>query len=182
MREEGINVKEIAKPGVQVFDEGWIAERELPGRPVQIKEMLLVSEWDLWQLNTIIVNFLKAPPSGPKIQEVWTATLKEQLGEDIDINKTIEELIRSRLGLPVRRKLLQRTVQEVANLPTDELVNAYDQLKKDFWGLKAILAERKLVELTDEKGTTTFKLGDPHSIFDDKGNQRFAWIPLEKMP
>lgn len=182
MRAEGVNPNDIFGKGVQIFDDGWIAERELPGKPVQIKEMLLVGMWEIGQLYGILSGFAGAPPSGPKIREVWTATLKKQLGEDVDTNKTVEELIRNRLGLPVRRKLLQKTVQEVANMPTEELVKAYHQLVKDAWGLQAILAERRLEELTDDSGNTIFKLGEEHPYFFTSGNLRFAWIPLEKMP
>ena len=137
----------------------------------------------------IIGGFLKDRPTKQDIMRTWTSVLQIHLGEDIDLQKPVSEQIKNQLGLPIRNKLLKKTVFEIANLPADELVHLFRQLKEDLTDMRAVLSERKIrIEWTTtgegsgpEDDIRVVDLGRRDYWFPAKG-QDMAWISYEKLP
>jgi hypothetical protein len=182
MREKGVDPGSILEKGLSMFSRGWVAEKDSRTGLPQVKEMLLVGRLDLEILMGILAGFVKEPPASPKLIETWKNTLKGHLGDDIDLQKPIAELIENRLGLPIRMKILQKTLDEVAAVPPEGIVKAYKRLSDDLRRLRAIAGERELIQKVTEDGKIEWAQGAERKYWWPGKETEYAWIPLECLP
>ena len=105
--------------------------------------------------------------------------------ENVDINKTIAELIQNQLGLVVRKKLLHKNIDEISNLPPKELTDLYNGLKNDLRLMRGVLMEQDLaLEKKNEGGREIVKVKSLgfKKYWWQANDQEFAWIPMSLLP
>ncbi len=188
MKEKSVSPEIFSKASVQLFERGWVAENDCHSGHQQVAEVILTDRSDLETLVALLGGFLKTAPTKQEIIRTWTSVLQIQLGEDVDLGKPVAVLIRNHLGLPIRNKMLAKSVLEIANLSPVEFQKLRRQLRVDLVNMRAVLSEEEIsIAETDSSaagaGTEiAVKLIKPHRYwFPTKGGD-MAWIPYEKMP
>lgn len=132
MKKVGMNPEDFRKSKAQICEEGWIAQTNPKSGYEQIETMLLVRQEDLVQLAAIL-NRLCSTSSRQKanLRHTWKSVLEEEIGEDIDFNKNIDDLVRVQGGLPVRMKLLRFTIDDLMKKNPRELEKIVERMRSD---------------------------------------------------
>ena len=191
MRKIGLDPEMFVSDSIQVFGEGWVSQREPRASLPQVKEVVLVGRADYEILVGLMAGFTRKPPSKESVRKLWTAVLQTNLGEEnIDVKKTVAELIQNQLGLLVRMKLLHKTIDEISNLPASELTTLYNDLKNDLRMMRGVLMEqdlaieKEIVKGPDGQNTEKVKVKTLgfRKYWWQANDQEFAWIPMELLP
>lgn len=191
MRKAGLDPETFVKDSIQVFGEGWISELEPKSGLAQVQEVVLVSRADYEILVGLLAGFTRRPPTRENISKLWTAVLQTNLGEEnVDMEKTVAELIKNQLGLVVRKKLLQKTLVEISNLPPADLTKLYNDLKNDLRLMRGVLMEQNLTLVKEqvkgndgkERETVRVKNLGFHKYWWQANDQEYAWVPMSLLP
>ena len=180
MEKAGLDPDAFVKSSVQVFGEGWISENQPKNGLPQIKEVLLVNRADYEILVGFLAGFVRQQATRQNIRKLWNSVLKANLGE-FDTKKTVAELIQNHLGLPVRKKILFKTLDQISNLSAKEIATLYEDLSNDLRLMRGVLAEQNL-SIEKVNGKTQIKRIGFHRYWWEAHGQEFAWIPLSLMP
>jgi len=182
MRKAGVDPEVFVSDSIQVFGEGWVSEREPKSGLRQVNEVLLVSRADYEILVGILAGFTRKAPTKENVRKLWTAVLQTNLGEEnVDVKKSVAELIQNQLGLLVRKKLLHKTLEEVSNLPARDLTELYAEMKNDLRLMRGVLMEQDL-QLIKEGRLVHIKILGFRKYWWRAKDQEFAWVPLELFP
>ena len=145
---------------------------------------LTLSEHTFYDVAEILVGFLagfvRQQATRQNIRKLWNSVLKANLGE-FDTKKTVAELIQNHLGLPVRKKILFKTLDQISNLSAKEIATLYEDLSNDLRMMRGVLAEQNL-SIEKVNGKTQIKRIGFHRYWWEAHGQEFAWIPLSLMP
>ena len=191
MRKAGLDPETFVKDSIQVFGEGWISELEPKSGLAQVQEVVLVSRADYEILVGLLAGFTRRPPTRENISKLWTAVLQTNLGEEnVDMEKTVAELIKNQLGLVVRKKLLQKNLVEISNLPPADLTKLYNDLKNDLRLMRGVLMEQNLTLVKEqvkgddgkERETVRVKNLGFHKYWWQANDQEYAWVPMSLLP
>lgn len=185
MKAKGIDPAIFVEKSVQIFGRGWTTENT-PEGTAQNRLVLLIDRPSLEQLIGILGGFLKEAPSQDTVSKVWTNVLKQQIGEaNLDVNKTVAELIASHTGIPVRRNLLHKTLDEISRLSPAELAAVWHELEGDMHRIRALYGEKAVLveEVVETDGRRTWKVSDQgtRKVW-WKGDTDYAWIPANELP
>lgn len=188
MKSKGVDPAIFSRTSVQIFERGWVAERSCRNGLLQVQQVVLVGRPDLETLIAIIAGFLRDQPTKQDVIRTWTSVLQLHLGEDIDLAKPLSEQIKNHLGLPVRNKMLDKSVYEISSLPPDELAKLFKQLRIDLTQMRAVISER---EVDIEAGGESDGRSGSDIVVTEKGRRKYwfpakgqdmAWIPYEMLP
>lgn len=191
MRKAGLDPEAFVNDSVQVFGEGWVSEIEPKTGLPQVSEVVLVNRADYEILVGLLAGFTRKPPTKENVRQLWTSVLQTNLGEEnVDVKKTVAELIRNQLGLIVRKKLLHKTLDEISNLPPNDLTALYEDLMNDLRLMRGVLMEQDLaiekekVKTPDgtERQEVRVKTLGFHKYWWQASDQEFAWIPMTLLP
>lgn len=185
MEENDIDPSVFVQKSVQVFDRGWIAEKDILSSTPQVRPMILVERSTLEQLIAILAGFVKETPSRQSVLSVWTTALESQIGE-AGVDKSPKELIESHLGIPIRNKVLQKSLEEISNLNPEDLQALWKTLDRDLKRLRGVYMEKNLevVEEPDADGRMKVVVKDlgTRKVWWQGGACEYGWIPLDEMP
>jgi hypothetical protein len=191
MRKAGLDPEIFVSDSIQVFGEGWVSEREPRASLSQVKEVVLCGRADYEILVGLLAGFTRNPPSKESVRKLWTVVLQTNLGEDnVDVKKTVAELIENQLGLVIRKKLLHKTIDAISDLPPAELTKLYEDLQNDLRLMRGVLMEqdlaleREVVKAPDGKQVEQVKVKTLgfKKYWWQANDQEFAWIPMDLLP
>ncbi|MEO1083040.1 MAG: hypothetical protein AAFY88_02240, partial [Acidobacteriota bacterium] len=186
MQERGIDPELFINESVQIFERGWISEKDPLKDARQIETVLLMDRATLEQLQGLLAGLTKKPPSKANVTALWTKVLKDNTGEG-DVDKPVAELIANHLGIPVRKKLLSKTLREIAQLSPRELNRLYSELKVDLYRIRGLQSEKDLQIKRIDKADGGFdldvqELGTRAVWWQGKADREYAWIPMDELP
>ena len=183
MLKKGVDPAIFVEKSVQVFDRGWVTEQDPFSGARQIETVLLVDRPTLEQLQGVLAGMTKEPPTRRTVEALWTKVLKDMTQGDLDVDKTVAELLQGHLGIPIRKKLLKKTLREIGELAPTELAKLYSELLFDLHRIRGIQAEKKLQIEKKPDGTFEAKeVGTRPVWWQGKGGREYAWIPLDELP
>ena len=184
MQKKGINPRNFIAASAQIFQPGWVTTKE-PGTGVkQVREVLLIGRMDLESYAGLLTTFVKKPITRKKIMNTWQRALKENLGE-AGMDKSVSDLVDAHLGLPVRNKILQLTLEEISRLNGKKLKEFRKALYKDLLYLRGVYQEQ-VIEAVEDKasqlGWKAVKKGARKVWWKLGDTFEYGWIPLDVMP
>lgn len=187
MAERGIDPSIFVEKSVQIFEEGWISETEPLSGKQQVETVLLVDRATLEVLQGLLAGLTKEPPSRQNVEKLWSKVLKDVTQGEADIEKPVAELIENHLGIPVRKKLLSKTLREIASLDPTELNRLYSELQLDLYRIRGLQAEKELDIRRVDTGDGGFRveaqeMGTRPVWWQGKGSKEYGWIPLKELP
>ncbi len=187
MSDRGIDPTVFVKKSVQIFEEGWVSRLDPLSGERQIETVLLIDRATLEQLMALLARLTQDPPSKKSLEGLWTKALKDMTQGEHDVDKTVEELIENHLGIPVRKKLLAKTVTEIGNLQPRELDLLYSQLNLDLHKIRGLHSEKQLEIKQRPNGRGGFdievrEVGSRPVWWQGKAGREYAWISLDDLP
>ncbi|MCG8457528.1 MAG: hypothetical protein MI919_14740 [Holophagales bacterium] len=187
MRQRGIDPSVFVEASVQVFDKGWVAEKDPLTGTRQVETVLLVDRATLEQLQGLLAGLTKDPPSRQNVVSLWTKVLKDVTQGEARVDKPVSELIENHLGIPVREKLLAKTLDEISRLSPTELERLYSELQLDLYRVRGLQAEKQLELEKRPNGRGGFRIvsrerGTRSVWWQGKGGREYAWIPIDELP
>jgi hypothetical protein len=190
LKEKGISPDLFASHSMQVFERGWVSERCPRTGLLQNRVVLLVNRYDLEMLGGILAGFVKAGANltPQTVKDLWTRVLHSQLGEAIEPDQTVAELIEKHVGLPIHCKLLHMKLTEVERLTPDQLSSLRMDLAIGREVIQGILQEKnlKVTEIKDEKTkqVTDYRTEDlgARKYWWGANRDEYAWIGADLLP
>jgi hypothetical protein len=187
MKEAKIDSTIFLEKSVQIFERGWISEREPQSGLPQIKTVLLIDRITLEQLQGVLAGLTRQEPSPKSVIGLWTKALEDVALGEVDIHKPVAQLIESHLGLPIREKLLNRSLEEISNMSPRELSSLHSELLEDLHRVRALSNEEKIELQREPRPDGGFeikvrKLGSRPVWWTQKGTREYGWIPAEELP
>jgi hypothetical protein len=182
MVKKGIDPKVFLHKSAQIFGRGWLSEKEPITGQRQVREVLLVDRATLEQLMAAIAGFIKAPPDRKGIMQIWTKVLKDVTTGDVTTEKSVAELIENHLGIPIRKKLLNKSLDELSRLKRTELTRLWKSLEKDLYKIRGIYKERQIEITRDERGNIKAQFLGNRKMWWRGGGIEYAWIPIDELP
>ncbi len=164
IRDQKLETLQLAAHGVQLFREGWIAERD-PQETAQsgerispsIQHVVLMNKGEVDHLaeflRLVVDNFQTRP-----VQQVWKESLNAVTGGEVHINPqmTLTELMQMHFGIKVRSEnsLLALNFDELGRRDPAQLVKLRDSLDRSRCRLADILRETEADYVWTEVGET----------------------------
>ena len=187
MEAKDIDPSMFVDASVSIFGTGWAAEKDANTGLSQLRPVVLMDRPAFEQLIGVLSGFVNGSPSRASVETIWTRVLDEQLGQSgFQAEKPIAEMIQARLGIPIRMKILQKTVSEIAKLDSSELADVWKQLEFDLNRMRALYSEKnvKVQRTVSPEGVesiTLQELGSRKIWWPGRGME-YAWIPAEELP
>jgi len=162
----------------------WVMVNEHETGIRQVREVLLINRFDLESYLGLLTTFVKKPISKKAIMTTWKRALEENLGE-ADLDKSVSELVKAHLGLPVKNKMLQMTLTEISKLSGKQLKDFGPSLYKDLLYLRSFVQEELIEAVEDNKsrfGWKPVRKGTKKVWWKFGNTYEYGWIPLDVMP
>lgn len=182
MEKRGIDPKVFVEKSIQIFGHGWTSEKDPSNNESQLRVMLLIDRPTLEQLLAILAGFIKEPPSRESVINVWTKVLKDVTTGDVDVNKPVAELIQNYLGIPIRKKLLHKSIEDIQKLNPEELAGLWQELETDLNRIRGIYTEQALAIEKGKDGKIEIKQLGSRKIWWQGQGKEYGWIPVEELP
>jgi hypothetical protein len=182
MIKKGIDPKVFLHKSAQIFGRGWLSEKDHLTGQRQVREVLLVDRVTLEQLMAAIAGMIKAPPTRRGIMQIWTKVLKDVTTGDVTADKSVTELIENHLGIPLRKKLLKKSLYELSRLSSLQLEKLLKSLEEDMYKIRGIYNERQVNISRDEKGNIKAQFLGNRKMWWRGGGFQYAWIPIDELP
>ena len=182
MEKRGIDPKVFVEKSIQIFGHGWTSEKDPLNNESQLRVMLLIDRPTLEQLLAILAGFIKEPPSRESVINVWTKVLKDVTTGDVDVNKPVAELIQNYLGIPIRKKLLHKSIEDIQKLNPEELAGLWQELETDLNRIRGIYTEQALAIEKGKDGKIEIKQLGSRKIWWQGQGKEYGWIPVEELP
>jgi hypothetical protein len=141
MAEEGVDSKWYTEKRVQIFDQGWLLEKDKNGKPFT-ETMLLFSRNDLERTIAFLNTLISVPVEPPTIKTVWVKQLELEVGEPIGQKEKISEYMSKVLGIPVRTNLLKYSLDELTTLSSKQLESLTTELRNKRNSLRSVSRDR----------------------------------------
>ncbi|HVY63015.1 MAG TPA: VWA domain-containing protein [Planctomycetota bacterium] len=187
LKKKGIDVAAYQKSSAQIFAPGYVSTLDPGSGEAQTTPMVLLSQREVEKLISYLGDFLETRGKA-NLQRAWQEALTKNLGEDPDENVPVAELVHRRRGLPIRSRLLQLTLEEIAKLPSDRINELYTELDDKLEQLRMLAAERDVVvqRVTQPDGSTTRVVEERgngvRKLWFQRNEVKFGWFRLEDLP
>lgn len=174
VRQEGLEPLELARQGVQLFSEGWVAETDplVPSRAdgqrvPQIRHMVFMQKSELRRLVVLLDMLLHHWDDGA-IDQTWKTALASVVDPKVQVrmDATPAELLQMHLGIKAKEGILAVPLERFAQSAADR-AKLKETLKRKHGELLDVLDERK--------GKSWW--GDER-----RGDDLRAWIGRELLP
>ena len=180
MKQNGIDPSEFAQKQVSPFFEGWVMPIDPFYGKRQMKVVILMQKREVETLISVLGRLVSAKPR--ELQWGWLKVLSEVAGDNVKVGvkDSPAELFRKYLGIEVRSGILQKSFQEIGNLPVAEQAEAIKHLQKKLFLLRGVVAEKD-IEITEDPKTGRLSSrvrGDRQYWFGHRGCLQ-AWLDPE---
>ncbi len=150
IRKNGLEPLQLAAHGVQLFQEGWLAEvdpQELASSsgspPPAIRHVVLMHKSEVARLK----DFLKIVVrewNPQALQRTWKAALDEVTGGDVSLDSklSLQELFRKHFGVKAQQGLLALKFDELGRVAPEQLLRLRMALEKCAYQLDDTLGEK----------------------------------------
>lgn len=162
LADSGIDVSVLRKKRAMVSQEGWIAERDPVSGLAQVEPWILISRASLTRLAAILDRISRQSFKPNTVRQTWKSVLNEHLFIPPDDRESIDEIIKQRLGLPIRTNVLRYSLAELAELDGRDLRRVHEQVKE---------AKDKL-----------YAHNANYNIWFSVDREQYAWIRMEDLP
>lgn len=187
MEAEGVDPTLFLQSSVQIFERGWIAELDPVSRQPQVRLVLLVERATLESLEGIWAGLTSGRPTPETIEASWAKVLQDLLPGEVDPTRPLNRWISSHLGLPIRQKLLKRSLRELGHSSPAELQQLFGELEEELLKIRALIQEERIVLERIPAGKSGFtvqsrKLGRRPIWWAGQGRGELGWIPVAELP
>jgi hypothetical protein len=204
IRDQGLAPLELAKDGVQLFTEGWIAETDpyelMPKgaseRPKAIQHVAFLHKMDLYKLKIVLDKVLDT--WNPRtVEKSWKEALDIVTGGDVKISsdQSPMQLSQMYLGIKVKNHLLAHTFRELLDmdagaqsrlrrelqLKAEQLNDVLEDREAFYKPTNELGADRKPIVRRTKAVPRNYWFWDEESDQNDGGEKR-AWVEREKLP
>ena len=168
-----------------IFQPGWVTVNDPETGIRQVREMLLISRYNLESYVGFLSAFVKTPISRRMMMAVWKRTLEINLGET-ELNKPVSDLLQITQQLPVKTQMMQKIIRCTLCDTNKKFTRGFRQnLYKSFLYLRSFLSEENIEVVEDHNsrfGWKPIRKGTRKVWWKFSDTVEYCWIPLDLMP
>ncbi len=183
MEEKGIDPKWYSAEKVQIFDQGWILQRDIKSNRSFTETMLLLSRNDVEKIIAFLNTILSKPVEPNTIKEIWLKQLELELGETLKEKEKVSDYMTRVLGIPVRHNLLKYNIDEFGKWKSKRLEDLTSDLRKIKSHLRDVNEGRK--SKINEEGKRV-SLGSVRRFWGETTGAdidfEYIWMNKEELP
>jgi hypothetical protein len=175
-----IDPNDFYKKGITPFGNGWVTPFDSATGKRAMKPVVLMNKGEVESLITLLGRITRVRYSN--VQKGWARALEDITGDYVNFDNSSgipAEIINKYLGIPVKAGILNMSFQEIGTLPVATITKTINEFKKKLFSLRAVVHERKIEIIKDDKGDITYKpLGAASYWFGPRGSER-VWLDMD---
>jgi hypothetical protein len=183
MEEEGVDPRWYTEKKVQIFDQGWLLEREKTTGQHFTETMILFSRNDLEKTISFLNSLISVPIEPPTVKEVWKKQLELEIGEAIEPKEKVSEYMTRVLGVPIRHNLLKYSLDDLTGLSSKQLEDLTTELTNKRNSLRSV--SRDKISKINEDGKHV-EVGSAKRFWgkgiSDEATLDFIWLNKNELP